>query len=130
MTKRNFLATLLALPAQAIRAQKGRTFLQLNIYERIPEKVLPAYFAAIDREYIPAMLKAPGLVSYQRFRHYDLPEKVAVEIWESEEAAKAWHDGERARAIWKRAMEGMPRGVGMEHKEPMHSMVHRHYILE
>jgi hypothetical protein len=35
------------------------------------------------------MLKAPGLLFYQRYTHYDLPEKVALELWESEQAATA-----------------------------------------
>lgn len=132
LSKREFLFSALATAGQNANAQKGRVFLQLTLYDRIPEKGLKPYFEAIDREYVPETKKAPGLISYQRFRHYDLPEKASVELWESEQAAKAWHESERARKIWKAAMASVPQGlgVGTEYREVMHSMVHRHYFLE
>jgi heme-degrading monooxygenase HmoA len=132
MSKREFLLALLALQAQSVKGQTGQVFLQLTLYDRIPEKGLKPYFDAIDREYIPEMKKAPGLISYQRFRHYDLPEKASIELWKTEQAAKAWHEGERARRIWEAAMKNVPQGIGVgtEYRQAMHSMVHRHYFLE
>jgi hypothetical protein len=76
---------LLALYGQTAKGQTGQVFLQLTLYDRIPEKGLKPYFDAIDREYIPEM---PGLISYQRFRHYDLPEKASIELWKTEQAAR------------------------------------------
>lgn len=131
MSKRSFLLSLTALLAQGLKVSKGRTFLQLNLYDRMPQKIQAAYFQALDRHYAPEMSKAPGLLLYQRFHHYDLPEKVSIEIWESEEAAKAWHDGERARRLWELVVKDLPpRGIGAEYRQAMHSMAHRHYTLE
>ena len=132
MSKRDFLLALLALYAQNAKGQTGQVFLQLTLYDRIPEKGLKPFFDAIDREYIPEMKKAPGLISYQRFRHYDLPEKASIEVWQTEQAAKAWHEGEKARRIWDAAMKNVPQGIGVgtEYRQAMHSMVHRHYFLE
>jgi heme-degrading monooxygenase HmoA len=132
MSKRDFLLALLALYGQNAKGQAGQVFLQLTLYDRIPEKGLKPYFGAIDREYIPEMKKAAGLISYQRFRHYDLPEKASIELWKTEQAAKAWHEGERARQIWQAAMKTVPQGIGVgaEYRQAMHSMVHRHYFLE
>ena len=132
MSKREFLLALLALSGQSAKGQTGQVFLQLTLYDRIPEKGLKPYFDAIDREYIPEMKKAPGLISYQRFRHYDLPEKASIELWRTEQAAKAWHEGEKARRIWEAAMRNVPQGIGVgtEYRQAMHSMVHRHYFLE
>jgi heme-degrading monooxygenase HmoA len=132
MSKREFLLALLALSGQSAKGQTGQVFLQLTLYDRIPEKGLKPYFDAIDREYIPEMKKAPGLISYQRFRHYDLPEKASIELWKTEQAAKAWHEGEKARRIWEAAMKDVPQGIGVgtEYRQAMHSMVHRHYFLE
>src|SRR5437763_16904911 len=124
MTKRDFLGVLLALSAQTSKGQGGQVFLQLTLFDRIPEKGLKPYFDAIDREYIPQMKKAPGLISYQRFRHYDLPEKASVEIWKTEQAAKDWHEGEKALRIWEAAMKNVPKGIGVgyEYRHPMTSM--------
>ena len=132
LSKRDFIGTLLALYGQTAKAQAGQVFLQLTLFDRIPEKGLKPYFDAIDREYVPEMKKAPGLISYQRFRHYDLPEKASIELWKTEQAAKAWHEGERARKIWQAAMQNVPQGIGVgtEYRQAMHSMVHRHYFLE
>jgi len=80
MSKRDFLLALLALYGQTAKGKEGQVFLQLTLYDRIPEKGLKPFFDAIDREYIPALKKAPGLISYQRFRHYDLPEKASIEL--------------------------------------------------
>ena len=83
--RRRFLIALGSLfgpPAPATQtgaiATKGRTFLQLSRYDRMPEKYFKPYFEAIDQHYTPAMLKAPGLLRYQRFRHYDLPERTSA----------------------------------------------------
>ena len=132
MSKRDFLLALLALYGQNAKGQTGQVFMQLTLYDRIPEKGLKPFFDAIDREYIPEMKKAPGLISYQRFRHYDLPEKASIELWKTEQAAKAWHEGETARRIWEAAMKSVPQGIGVgtEYRQAMHSMVHRHYFLE
>src|SRR4051812_35165547 len=130
MSKRDFLLALLALYGQTARAKTGEVFLQLTLYDGIPEKGLKPFFAAIDIEYIPALKKAPGLISYQRFRHYDLPEKASIEIWKTEQDAKAFHEGASARQIWEAAMKNVPQdvGVGTEYRQAMHSMVHRHYF--
>ena len=87
MSKRDFVLALLALSGAEVKAQ-GPVFLQLTLYERIPEKGLKPYFDAIDKEYVPETKKAPGLISYQRFRHYDLPEKASIEIWKTEQSTK------------------------------------------
>jgi len=58
MSKRDFLLALLALYGQTAKGQTGQVFLQLTLYDRIPEKGLKPYFDAIDREYIPEMKKA------------------------------------------------------------------------
>src|SRR6266853_1345234 len=130
MSKREFLLALLALYGQTPKGQTVQVFLHLTLYERTHEKGLKPYFDAIDREYIPEMKKAPGLISYQRFRHYDLPEKASIELWKTEQAAKAWHEGEKARRIWEAAMKNVPQGIGVgaEYRQAMHSMVHRHYF--
>ena len=130
MSKRNFLRSILMLFAQGAQSQKSRRLLQLTVYERMPESALKPFFDAIDRQYTPRMAKAPGLISYERYVHYDLPEKVSIEIWESEAAAKAWYEGDTARALWDAAMKTLPKGVPAEYRVPMHSMVHRHYFLE
>ena len=130
MSKREFLLSLLALTGQSARGAKTGKFLQLTLYDRMPAILFPGYFAAIDRHYVPETRKARGLISYQRFHHYDLPEKVSLELWESEQAAKAWHDGEQAKRAWSRAVAAMPAGVPLEYRTAMHSMPHHHYILD
>lgn len=124
------IASSATLSAQTTKAQKGRAFLQLTLYDRMREKFFKPYFAALDKHYTPLMLKAPGLLLYQRFTHYDLPERVSLELWDSEQAAKSWHDGETARAAWQSVVKDVGPGAGAEYMLPMHSIVHRHYILE
>jgi quinol monooxygenase YgiN len=128
------LGTLFGPPAPATQtgaiATKGRTFLQLSRYDRMPEKYFKPYFEAIDQHYTPAMLKAPGLLRYQRFRHYDLPERIGIELWESEQAAKAWHDSADAKALWERATSQFRSRLSPEYLQAMHSFAHYHYILE
>jgi hypothetical protein len=93
----------------------------------MPEKLLKPFFDAIDKHYTPALVKAPGLLMFKRFRHYDLPEKIAIQLWVSEEAAK-WQDSREAMDLWKRAMREVP-GLSREYMEPMHSFAHYHYVL-
>ena len=135
--RRRFLLSLSALfakgaalsAAAAAGDQPGRTFLQITRYDRMPEKFFKPYFDAIDRHYTPALAKAPGLLLCKRFRHYDLPEKIGVQLWESEQAAK-WQDGKEAMDLWKQAMSELPAGLSGEYRVPMHSFAHYHYILE
>jgi hypothetical protein len=51
----------------------GQAFLQLARYDRIPKESIPPFFEALGQYYAPVLLKAPGLISYERFRHFDLP---------------------------------------------------------
>jgi heme-degrading monooxygenase HmoA len=130
--RRDFLLAFAALfsAASLSGAQAGRTFLQLTRYDRMPEKFFKPYFDAVDRHYSPGLSKAAGLLLYQRFRHYDLPERISIQLWESEQAAKAWHDAEPAKTLWQRAVREMPKGISPEYLQPMHSFAHYHYILE
>jgi hypothetical protein len=129
--RRKFLMFMSALFARSAAAadQPARGFLQITRYDRMPEKYFKPYFDAIDKYYTPALARAPGLLMMKRFRHYDLPEKICVQLWESEQAAK-WQDSETARELWKQAMNEVPRGLSPEYREPMHSFAHYHYILE
>src|SRR5713226_1187040 len=100
--RRSFLMAFSALftkGASAAGDQAGRTFLQITRYDRMPEKFLKPYFDAVDKFYTPALAKAPGLLMFKRFRHYDLPERIAVQLWESEQAAK-WQDSKPAMDLW------------------------------
>jgi len=133
--RRRFLLALSSLFARGASAaaaaagdQPGRTFLQVTRYDRMPEKFFKPYFDAIDKYYSPALSKAPGLLLLKRFRHYDLPEKICIQLWESEQAAK-WQDSKEARELWARAMNEVPPG-NKDYREPMHSLAHYHYILE
>ena len=130
--RRNFLMAFCALFAKGAPApgdEAERTFLQITRYDRMPEKFFKPYFDAIEKYYAPALAKAPGLLMFKRFRHYDLPEKIALQLWESEQAAK-WQDSEPAMALWQRAMREVPAGLSPEYLQPMHSFAHYHYILE
>src|SRR5690242_14712397 len=124
--RRKFLLALSALFAKgaAISAaasgdQPGRTFLQITRYDRMPEKFLKPFFDAVDKHYTPALAKAPGLLMFKRFRHYDLPEKISIQLWESEEAAE-WQDSKQAKELWSRAMSQVPAGLSPEYLQPMH----------
>src|SRR5262249_985019 len=129
MSKRDFLLALLALYGSNAEDRTGQVFLQLTLYDRIPEKGLKPYFDAIDREYIPEMKKGRGLIPYQRFGHNDLREKASIEGWKDEQAARGWHEGEKARLMGGAAMKSVPQGIGVggKSRQAMHSMVHRHY---
>jgi len=134
--RRTFLMAVSAVFAKGASAasaaageQPGRTFLQITRYERMPEKFFKPYVDAIDKHYTPALAKAPGLLLCKRFRHYDLPERIWIQLWESEQAAK-WQDSKQARDLWNQAMNEVPPGVSREYREPMHSFAHYHYILE
>jgi hypothetical protein len=123
------LSALFTKGSPAASEQTGRTFLQITRYDRMPEKFFKPYFDAVDKYYAPALVKAPGLLLFKRFRHYDLPEKVALQLWESEESAK-WQDSKSALDLWQQAMREVPAGLSPEYLQPMHSFAHYHYILE
>ena len=134
--RRKFLLAVSALFAKGARLsaaaagdQPGRTFLQITRYDRMPEKFFKSYFDAIDKHFTPALAKAPGLLMFKRFKHYDLPEKISVQLWESEDAAK-WQDSKQAMDLWKRAVSEIPAGMSPEYLQPMHSFASFHYILE
>jgi hypothetical protein len=133
--RRGFLFALSALFTRRTSAaappgdQVGRTFLQITRYDRMPEKFMKPYFEAVDKYWAPALVKAPGLLMFKRFHHYDLPEKIAIQLWESEEAAK-WQDSKEAKELWARTIQAIPAGLSPEYLRPMHSFAHYHYVLD
>jgi hypothetical protein len=111
----------------------GRAFLQVTIFDRMPDDVVAAFFDAINRHYDPVLLKAPGLISYQQFKHFDLPMTLDLQLWDSREEALAFYDGEVSKRVWKQALESISpsklASIPKEYLEQHHSDAHRHYIL-
>jgi hypothetical protein len=106
----------------------------MTLFDRMPEEQSRPFFEAVDRYYTPVLLKAPGLISYQRYEHYDLPQVLDLQLWHSREDALSFYDSEASRNAWKLALSKMSSSVisslSKEYQEPVHSEAHRHYILD
>lgn len=112
----------------------GQAFLQVTLYEQMVKKDARLFFAAIDRYYTPLLLKAPGLISYQRFRHFDLPKVLDLQLWENQKTALGFYDSEAAQKAWKLALSKVPssilNGLSPAYHQETHSDAHRHFILQ
>lgn len=111
----------------------GQSFLQVSLYKKFAKETDRAFFKQIDRYYTPLVLKAPGLIRYQRFRHYDLPQILDLQYWENLKMALAFYDTEKAKQAWQTALAHMPpelvKSLPQELHKPTHSNAHRHFIL-
>jgi hypothetical protein len=111
----------------------GKGFLQVTLFEGITADAFRQFTAAVDQYYSPVLLKARGLVSYERFRHFDLPQTLELHLWESRDLGLAFYDGDAAQRAWKLAMDHVPPKVAASIPKDYiiqhHSDAHRHYIL-
>lgn len=140
-SRRTFLSSLgavsgtlaVAFPAGGAGAA-GEAFLQVTLYQPLSRSEARGLFAAVDRYYSPLLVKAPGLISYERFRHYDLPQVLDVQLWQTRDQALSFYDSAAAHEAWKKAISKAPPGLmdrlDKSYRQETHSAAHRHFILQ
>jgi len=112
----------------------GKAFMQVTLYDKFSKENDRTFFEAVDKHYTSLMLKARGLVSYQRFRHFDLPQTIDIQLWANDDDALAFYDGAAALDAWKKALAELPQqllaSIDKDYLISCHSNLRRHYILD
>ena len=112
----------------------GEAFLQMVLFDRLFPDTIRPFFGAIDQYYTPLLVKAPGLIRYNRYKHFDLPFVLDLQLWENGKLCLKFIDGEEAKKAWALAMSKLPPGIAKriipEYAKLSHTIIHQHFILD